>query len=84
MTAEEREKLTREIERGAAEDKQLICNALCKALMLTRAGCDIKCIKYNAEKEIAAVHYVNGARININVAMDSGIALIEDILKGVK
>lgn len=63
------------------EDKQAICNALCKALQLTRSGSDISEIEYHAEGEYVTVYYTSG-HININVAMDSGIAMIRDILRG--
>ena len=63
------------------EDKQAICTALCKALQLTRSGSDISAIRYNAEGEYVTVYYTTG-HININVALDSGMAMIRDILKG--
>lgn len=63
------------------EDKQAICDALCKALQLTRSGSDISEIRYNAEGEYVTVYYTTG-HININVAFDSGMAMIRDILKG--
>ena len=63
------------------EDKQAICDALCKALQLTRSGSDISKIEYHAEGEYVTVYYTSG-HININVAFDSGIAMIRDILKG--
>ena len=63
------------------EDKQAICDALCKALQLTRSGSDISEIRYNAEGEYVTVYYTSG-HININVAFDSGMAMIRDILRG--
>ena len=63
------------------EDKQAICDALCKALQLTRSGSSIFEIRYNAEGEYVTVYYTTG-HININVAMDSGMAMIRDILRG--
>lgn len=63
------------------EDKQAICDALCKTLNLTRAGSDIKAIWHDNEKEEATVVYQNGYEICINVAADSGIAMMRDILK---
>lgn len=63
------------------EDKQAICDALCKALQLTRSGSDISKIEYHAEGEYVTVYYTSG-HININVAFDSGIAMIRDILRG--
>ena len=63
------------------EDKQAICNALCTARRRTRSGSDISEIRYNAEGEYVTVYYTTG-HININVAFDSGAAMIRDILKG--
>ena len=63
------------------EDKQAICDALCKALQLTRSGSSIFEIRYNAEGEYVTVYYTSG-HININVAFDSGMAMIRDILRG--
>ena len=63
------------------EDKQAICDALCKALQLTRYGSHISELEYHSEGEYVTVYYTTG-RININVAFDSGVAMIRDILKG--
>lgn len=64
------------------EDKQAICNALCTALQLTRSGSDISKIEYHAESEYVTVYYTTG-HININVALDSGAAMIRDIMRGI-
>ena len=64
------------------EDKQAICDALCKALQLTRIGSDISEIEYHAEGEYVTVYYTTG-HININVALDSGAAMIRDIMRGI-
>ena len=80
MTPAEREKLTREIERGNDEDKQAICTALCAALQLTRAGRAIEYIEYDRDKEVATVHYSDRLPVEVNVACDSGRALIYDII----
>ena len=64
------------------EDKQAICNALCTALQLTRSGSDISEIEYHAEGEYVTVYYTKG-HININVALDSGTAMIRDIMRGI-
>ena len=63
------------------EDKQAICTALCTALQLTRSGSGISEIESHAEGEYVTVYYTTG-HININVAFDSGVAMIRDILKG--
>ena len=64
------------------ENKQAICNALCKALKLTRAFHDIVLIDYNADSEKAIVVFDEYNRVEINVALDSGAAMIRDILRG--
>ncbi len=64
------------------EDKQAICNALCEALKLTRAFHDIVGIDYNAESEKAIVIFDDDNSVDINVAFDSGAAMIRDILRG--
>lgn len=61
------------------EDKQLICNRLYDTLMATRGASDILNIYYNNENETVEVVFVNGKRI-INVACDSGVAMIRDIM----
>ena len=63
------------------EDKQAICDALCKALQLTRYGSHISELKYNEDGEYVTVYYTTGHK-NINVAFDSGMAMMRDILKG--
>ena len=62
------------------EDKQAICTALCAALRLTRAGCDIEYIEYDRENEKAIVYYSDRLPVEVNVACDSGRALIYDII----
>jgi hypothetical protein len=64
------------------EDKQAICNALCEALKLTKAFRGIERIDYNADSEKAIVVFDEYDRVEINVAMDSGAAMIRDILRG--
>lgn len=64
------------------EDKQAICDALCKALQLTRYGSHISELKYNEGGEYVTVYYTTG-HININVALDSGAAMIRDIMRGI-
>lgn len=63
-----------------AEDKQAICTALCTALQLTRAGATLEYIAYDSEKQTATAHYSDKFPVEINVACDSGWALIYDII----
>ena len=63
------------------ENKQKICDLLCDALRLTDAYGDIEMIAYNESKETVAVVFESGYTRNINVAMDSGMSMIRDIVR---
>lgn len=65
------------------EDKATICSQFCGVLKLTRRFSDIRAIAYDPDKEIA-IAYFPGYKLGINVAADSGIAMITDILKKLK
>lgn len=62
------------------ENKQMICDLLCRTLHYTRGAADVTDIQYNAENETATVCFESGGRRIINVAMDSGTAMIRDIM----
>ena len=66
------------------EDKQNICDLLCATLKATRNHEDIESITYSRddsrETETATVKWENGGHIDINVSLDSGEAMIRDIL----
>ena len=64
------------------ENKQEICNALVKTLKLTRDAFDVADLIYNAENETVMVLFKMGGTRIINVAMDSGVAMIRDIMRG--
>ena len=68
------------------EDKQEICNLLCETLAATRDHEEIQSIIYKKEqnKEIAVVSYINGGSYVVNVSMDSGTAMIRDIMEAIK
>lgn len=64
------------------ENKQLICNLLMEAIKATRAGSDIKCLFYDSYHEWVLVYDCKDNVIRkINVACDSGIAMIRDIMR---
>lgn len=63
------------------EDKQLICDKLLAALQVTRHLYDLIELQYNPEKEIVVAGFENGYTKTINVALDSGTAMIRDIMK---
>ena len=68
------------------EDKQLICDLLLKALQATRKFADLKSLTYrniSPDEEIVEACFSNGGVRIANVSMDSGIAMIEDIIRQV-
>ncbi len=81
MTAQEREELTRAIERGEHEDKQRALNALIKALNFTRAGCDVEEIELADNGDTAVIYFIDGGEKRVNIAIDSAIATIIDVCK---
>lgn len=67
------------------ENKQEILNLLCAALRSTRAGNDITELEYIPEEEVVHVYFGTNHRPGriINVAMDSGIAMLRDVINHV-
>lgn len=65
------------------EDKQAICDALLATLQLTRRYEDMQYIEYDAATETVTVTYNEISHRYINVECDSGIAMIQDILKNI-
>lgn len=63
------------------EDKAQICELLLEALKLTRAGADIEKLVYDEKTEQVGIIWRNGYVGKVNVACDSGIAMIRDITK---
>lgn len=66
------------------EDKQQICNALMEAFKLTRERDNIASLDYDINTEIVCVTYASGFKLMINVAMDSGMAMIRDVMNNIK
>ena len=64
------------------EDKQKICDLLAVTLRATRDAYDVLRIEYDDEKETVSVRFLSGGIRVINVAMDSGTAMIRDIMSG--
>ena len=62
------------------EYKQQICNRLLKTLQLCRYTYDLEALEYNWEKDFVVARFKSGYTKTINVEMDSGIALIKDIV----
>jgi hypothetical protein len=65
------------------ENKQLICDRLLETLKLTRQLYDLIDLDYIEEKELVVAHFEGGGKKEINVAMDSGIAMIRDIIRAI-
>lgn len=63
------------------EDKQEILDKLLPAVQLTIAGNNIEELTYNREREIVEIRFRNGGTREVNVRMDSGIAMIRDVLR---
>jgi len=61
------------------EDKETICKLLCVALQKTRGAADLVSLAYDSESEVVTATFESGIK-KINVAMDSGMAMIRDIV----
>lgn len=75
----------REYRAERIEDKQFICDLLTQTLNATRDLRDLVSLEYQrrgSDDEIVAIIYENGTKL-VNVSMDSGIAMIRDILKAI-
>lgn len=66
------------------EDPQKILNKLLTALWYTRAGGDLMSLQYHPAAEEVSIVYNSGYTIKVNVACDSGIAMIRDVLKHIE
>ena len=62
------------------ENKQEICDLLAKTLRATRNAYDVIQITYDDKTEQVIVLFASGGTRIINVAMDSGTAMIRDIM----
>ena len=65
------------------EDKDLICKELAKLLKLTRNQSDLKALRYEIldnNDEIVTIEWEGGCRKVVCVSMDSGTAMIRDIM----
>ena len=65
------------------EDKQLILDLLLPALKATRCLEDLTALSYDANTESVDAFFASGGIKRINVACDSGIAMIRDVLRGI-
>lgn len=62
-------------------NKRTICNLLLKTLRATDNARDIVSLTYDAETETVTALFESGGTRVINVNMDSGTAMIRDIMK---
>lgn len=62
------------------EDMEKICKYLTRALQETRDAWDLEALQYDEKTEIVTAKFTGGKK-KINVAMDSGVAMMRDILK---
>ena len=67
-----------------SQTKQAICDLLCMAIRATAAGDDLVELRYDQKKEVVHADFLNAydAR-QINVACDSGWAMIKDIVNNI-
>lgn len=74
-------KTTRYTPKMVTGSKQVILNKLCEAIHMTTAGDDLVALRYDAERELVHADFecAYDAR-QINVAMDSGWAMIKDVV----
>lgn len=66
---------------NTSSSKQIILDLLCKAIQATTAGDDLVALRYDPKLEIVHADFRESydAR-RINVAMDSGWAMIKDVV----
>ena len=68
------------------ENKDLICKMLCEVLRKTSNQQDLKALKYEIldnNEEVVTAEWESGGKRQINVSMDSGTAMIRDIMKNI-
>ena len=63
------------------EDKHIICNLLLFTLQETRGLGNLISLDYDENKELVVAKFSNRVDEVINVSMDSGIAMVNDIIK---
>ena len=63
------------------ENKQEILNLLLPALQATRNLFDLASLEYDREREEVIATFTTGYTKRANVALDSGTAMIKDVLK---
>ena len=69
---------TKSLESKDSEDKEMICRLLCEVLQKTRGCSDLYSLHFDQDEIVTAI-FKSGSQ-KINVACDSGIAMIRDIV----
>lgn len=64
------------------EDKQKICDLLLPLLKATRAFSNLDDLEYIQDQDCVLLTFANGNVCRVNAAMDSGIAMISDVIRG--
>lgn len=82
--AEPEAKKLEHLQETPTEDKQRICSALAPVLRLTRNLYDLAYLHYDPETETVKATFLNGHTKTANVALDSGSAMILDIIKQIR
>ena len=62
------------------EDKQKICDLLLPALQATRNLYDLQELEYSEERDLVYATFESSYQKVVNVAMDSGTAMIRDVI----
>mgnify|MGYP006943503052 CR=1 FL=1 len=65
------------------ENKKEIVIRLKLLLNATRAGEDIKKMELTEDKDFVMIQWENGSTQKVNIAADSGVALINDVLQAI-
>ena len=63
------------------EDKHLICTLLSVMLKATKNASDLMSLTFDEDAEFVTARFTGGGIRKINVAADSGVAMIRDIMK---
>lgn len=65
------------------ESKRMIIAYLLRLLQVTNAGEPIEAIELSDNQETATIIYRNGYKKPVDIACDSGIAMIKDIARAI-
>ncbi len=63
------------------EDGKAILKRLKPLLMATRAGCDIDDLQLSEDETTVTVRFCNGHTRDVCIEADSGVALIQDVVR---